>query len=36
MKLNLDLPKHKWESLSKHLNVLRQKDETVNTFSIIT
>ncbi len=32
MKLNLDLPKHKWDSLAKHLDILRQKDETVNTF----
>tara|TARA_R100000329_G_scaffold53414_1_gene48968 strand:- start:212 stop:559 length:348 start_codon:yes stop_codon:yes gene_type:complete len=32
MKLNLDLPKYKWDSLAKHLDVLRQKDETVNTF----
>ena len=32
MKLNLDLPKHKWDSLAKHLDVLRQKDATVDTF----
>ena len=34
MKLNLDLPKHKWDSLAKHLDILREKDPngTVNTF----
>jgi hypothetical protein len=32
MKLNLDLPKHKWQCLSKHLKIYRNEDETVNTF----
>jgi len=32
MKLNLDLPKHKWQCISRHLRDYRKEDETVNTF----
>ena len=32
MKLNLDLPKHKWQCISRHLKDYRKEDETVNTF----
>ena len=29
MKLNLDLPKHKWDSLAKHLDVLRNQENII-------
>ena len=34
MKLNLDLPKYKWECLYNHLKHYRE-DETVNTFCCV-
>lgn len=32
MKLNLDMPKHKWQCLNKYLKQYRKEDETVNIF----